>query len=89
MKRCIAYIRVRGLPRAWRRCLKRAEQGFFLCHSHGDALDGAVLGMLLHEYPFGEKRVSPKKNSTTEDALCPRNGHAQSPVGSAIQKFHV
>lgn len=87
MKRCIAYVRVKGLPNAWRPCRKHASQGSAFCKPHANGVDGAVLGMLVHGFGRPETRV-PAKRSPAEETLHRRNGHKASPAISTLNKLH-
>jgi hypothetical protein len=51
MRQCIAF---RPLPRcrsAWVRCRRRRAPGERFCRRHLDALNGAMLGLILRDYP--------------------------------------
>jgi hypothetical protein len=87
MKKCIAYERAHPLPNAWCSCRKVAAPGSVFCRRHGDAVDGAVLGMLVHGYGLDENGVSAKR-STAPGAVSRRNGNAAAPGVSAVNKLH-
>jgi len=87
MKKCIAYERVHPLPNAWCSCRKPAAPGSVFCKRHGDAVDGAVLGMLVHGYGLGENHPSAKR-SVAEEVVDPRNSNEATPRVSAVNKFH-
>ena len=47
MKLCIAFRRAGAGDRAWKPCTSRAFGDSLFCRRHADALDGAVLGLLV------------------------------------------
>jgi len=48
MKRCWAYQAIAGSRMAWVPCARRAEKGSRFCSRHARAVEGAVLGALMH-----------------------------------------
>jgi len=48
MKRCWAYQAIAGSGSAWVPCARRAEDGSRFCSQHARAIEGAVLGALMH-----------------------------------------
>ena len=48
MKRCWAYQAIAGSRNAWVPCVREAEEGSRFCARHGRAIEGAVLGALIH-----------------------------------------
>jgi hypothetical protein len=48
MKRCWAYQAIAGCRSAWVPCVREAEEGSRFCARHGRAIEGAVLGALIH-----------------------------------------
>jgi hypothetical protein len=48
MKRCWAYQAIAGSRSAWVPCVREAEEGSRFCARHGRAIEGAVLGALIH-----------------------------------------
>jgi len=48
MKRCWAYQAIAGCRSAWVPCVREAEEGSRFCSRHGRAIEGAVLGALIH-----------------------------------------
>jgi hypothetical protein len=51
MAKCSAYIRAGRSPHAWKPCVRRALRGHKYCRIHGDAVLGAVLGLLVKDFP--------------------------------------
>jgi hypothetical protein len=47
MSRCIAYTRSPISRNAWNPCRRRAADGSHFCRRHDDAVDGAILGLVL------------------------------------------
>jgi hypothetical protein len=50
-KRCIAYVRAAWEPRAWVPCIRRRQWGSVFCRRHEDAVNGAVLGLWVNDFP--------------------------------------
>jgi len=48
MKRCWAYRAIAGSRSAWVPCVRMAEDGSRFCARHARAIEGAVLGALMH-----------------------------------------
>ena len=48
MKRCWAYQAIAGSRMAWVPCVRMAEEGSRFCARHARAVEGAVLGALMH-----------------------------------------
>src|SRR5579864_2239174 len=48
MKRCWAYQAIAGSRSAWVPCVRMAEEGSRFCVRHARAIEGAVLGALMH-----------------------------------------
>ena len=48
MKRCWAYQAIAGSRSAWVPCVRMAEEGSRFCARHARAIEGAVLGALIH-----------------------------------------
>ena len=48
MKRCWAYQAIAGSRMAWVPCVRMAEDGSRFCVRHARAIEGAVLGALMH-----------------------------------------
>ena len=48
MKRCWAYQAIAGSRSAWVPCVRMAEEGSRFCARHARAIEGAVLGALMH-----------------------------------------
>lgn len=48
MKVCWAYQAIAGSRSAWVPCARRAEEGSRFCGRHARAIEGAVLGALMH-----------------------------------------
>jgi hypothetical protein len=48
MKQCWAYQAIAGSRNAWVPCVRRAEEGSRFCARHARAIEGAVLGALMH-----------------------------------------
>jgi len=48
MKRCWAYQAIAGSRSAWVPCVRMAEDGSRFCSRHARAIEGAVLGALMH-----------------------------------------
>jgi hypothetical protein len=48
MKRCWAYQAIAGSRNAWVPCVREAEVGSRFCTRHAPAIEGAVLGALMH-----------------------------------------
>lgn len=48
MKRCWAYQAIAGSRSAWVPCVRMAEMGSRFCSRHARAIEGAVLGALMH-----------------------------------------
>ena len=48
MKRCWAYQVIAGSRSAWVPCARTAEDGSRFCARHARAIEGAVLGALIH-----------------------------------------
>jgi hypothetical protein len=48
MKRCWAYQAIAGSRSAWVPCVRAAEDGSRFCSRHARAIEGAVLGALMH-----------------------------------------
>jgi len=48
MKKCRAYYPIAGTRKAWIPCVRNAEEGSAFCRKHGDAVFGAMLGMLVY-----------------------------------------
>jgi hypothetical protein len=48
MKKCWAYQAIAGSRNAWVPCVRRAEEGSRFCSRHARAIEGAVLGALMH-----------------------------------------
>ena len=48
MKRCWAYQAIAGSRSAWVPCARMAEEGSRFCTRHARAIEGAVLGALMH-----------------------------------------
>jgi hypothetical protein len=48
MKRCWAYQAITGSRSAWVPCVRTAEEGSRFCSRHARAIEGAVLGALIH-----------------------------------------
>ena len=48
MKRCWAYQAIAGSRMAWVPCARMAEEGSRFCARHARAIEGAVLGALIH-----------------------------------------
>src|SRR5882762_3495125 len=51
MNKCWAYQAISGSRSAWVPCVRRAEHGSRFCARHGRAVEGAVLGALMHAEP--------------------------------------
>jgi hypothetical protein len=54
MKRCWAYRAIEGSRSAWVPCVRTAEEGSRFCSRHARAIEGAVLGALMHAEPRDE-----------------------------------
>jgi hypothetical protein len=69
MKKCIAFRGVPGVPNAWVRCARAAQSGSLFCRQHGEAINGAVLGMqmagMLDEYEPWQHRKKPAEAAKT------------------------
>ncbi len=48
MKKCWAYQAIAGSRSAWVPCARLAEEGSRFCSRHARAIEGAVLGALMH-----------------------------------------
>ncbi len=48
MKKCWAYQAIAGSRMAWVPCARLAEDGSRFCSRHARAIEGAVLGALIH-----------------------------------------
>jgi hypothetical protein len=48
MKRCWAYQAIAGNRNAWVPCVRMAEDRSRFCTRHARAIEGAVLGALMH-----------------------------------------
>ena len=48
MKKCWAYQAIARCRSAWVPCARRAEEGSRFCTRHARAIEGAVLGALMH-----------------------------------------
>ena len=48
MKKCWAYQAISGSRMAWVPCARKAEDGSRFCSQHARAIEGAVLGALMH-----------------------------------------
>jgi hypothetical protein len=48
MKKCWAYQAIAGSRMAWVPCARMAEEGSRFCPRHARAVEGAVLGALMH-----------------------------------------
>ena len=48
MKKCWAYQAIAGSRMAWVPCARLAEEGSRFCARHARAIEGAVLGALMH-----------------------------------------
>ena len=48
MKKCWAYQAIAGSRTAWVPCVREAEERSRFCAWHGRAIEGAVLGALMH-----------------------------------------
>jgi len=48
MKQCWAYQAIAGSRNAWVPCVRAAEEGSRFCSRHARAVEGAVLGALMH-----------------------------------------
>ena len=48
MKRCWAYQAIAGSRSAWVPCVRLPEEGSRFCTRHARAIEGAVLGALMH-----------------------------------------
>ena len=48
MKKCWAYQAIAGSRMAWVPCVRLAEEGSRFCSRHARAIEGAVLGALMH-----------------------------------------
>jgi hypothetical protein len=51
MKKCWAYQAIAGSRMAWVPCVRMAEDGSRFCARHARAIEGAVLGALMHADP--------------------------------------
>jgi len=51
MKQCIAFRPLLRCRSAWVRCRRRRAAGERFCRRHVDALNGAMLGLILRGYP--------------------------------------
>ena len=54
MKRCWAYRAIAGSRSAWVPCARTAEDGSRFCARHARAIEGAVLGALMHAEAVSE-----------------------------------
>lgn len=66
MKRCWAYRAIAGSRSAWVPCVRMAEEGSRFCSRHARAIEGAVLGALMHAEARDEA-------VTLYEELSPRN----------------
>ncbi|HXC48393.1 MAG TPA: hypothetical protein VNU20_08870 [Candidatus Sulfotelmatobacter sp.] len=48
MKRCWAYQAIAGSRMAWAPCVRMPEEASRFCARHARAIEGAVLGALMH-----------------------------------------
>jgi hypothetical protein len=48
MKTCWAYQAIAGCRSAWVPCVRMAEDGSRFCSTHARAIEGAMLGALMH-----------------------------------------
>jgi hypothetical protein len=62
MNRCIAYLRSRSCPQAWRQCKNRAVGGGF-CRKHLNVISGVYLGLGLAEVPRRRTTREPVTNA--------------------------
>jgi hypothetical protein len=70
MKQCIAYRGIPDVPHAWIRCMRGAERGTHFCRKHGEAVNGAVLGMCVAGLLDGCAKESRSSNkSKSPDAI--------------------
>lgn len=56
MPRCIAYTRSPLSRNAWNPCKRKAVPGSRFCRQHDDAVDGAILGLVLQSVANAMKK---------------------------------
>lgn len=56
MSRCIAYTRSTISRNAWNPCKRNAVDGSRFCRRHDDAVDGAILGLVLQSIAKSTKK---------------------------------
>jgi hypothetical protein len=54
MQKCKAFYPIAGSRTAWIPCVRKAERGSGFCRHHGDAIFGAMLGVLVYSGPVEE-----------------------------------
>jgi hypothetical protein len=79
MKKCIAYRGIPGRPNAWISCMRTAVRGRPFCRKHGEAIEGAVLGMCVAGLLDGceEDSRSSNKTNSADATKTPCNADAE------------
>jgi hypothetical protein len=61
MSKCQAFFPIAGTREGWLPCARKAEQGSPFCRRHGDAILGAILGLLMSAEPLSQREKRAKE----------------------------